>query len=303
MIKMIYGFSTDQHLNPAAASTIFIIAKINIMKTDQILKADILDIIFEHRNKDYGAYALRRHYSERVYKALGIIFIVALIVGSISFLYKDKISTELGKAGEVILCTLTDIQDNQAIIPEPPKPHKTNTTTPATAPIINQVPVIDDNSTPINDPAENNNNTAPEGSGGDGPGDEHDNNGIGNNPSIMPPAIPEPPKPVDKTTPVLNPEVQPSFPGGIEALRKFLKKNLLPPKEVESDEIISVTVQFVVGYDGILKSFVIVEDGGEEFNNEVIRVIKKMPAWIPGKSHGENVSVYYSIPVKFTPTD
>ena len=35
---------------------------------------------------------------------------------------------------------------------------------------------------------------------------------------------------------------------------------------------------------------------GEEFNNEVVRVLKKMPPWIPGKTKGENVSVYYSIP-------
>ena len=41
------------------------------------------------------------------------------------------------------------------------------------------------------------------------------------------------------------------------------------------------------------------EDGGEAFNNEVIRVLKKMPKWIPGKTHGENVSVFYTIPVKF----
>jgi protein TonB len=41
------------------------------------------------------------------------------------------------------------------------------------------------------------------------------------------------------------------------------------------------------------------EDGGYVFNNEVIRVLKKMREWIPGKSNGQNVSVYYTIPVKF----
>ena len=45
------------------------------------------------------------------------------------------------------------------------------------------------------------------------------------------------------------------------------------------------------------------EDGGVVFNNEVIRVLKKMPEWIPGKMHGENVSVYYSIPVKFVSSE
>ena len=43
----------------------------------------------------------------------------------------------------------------------------------------------------------------------------------------------------------------------------------------------------------------VLEDGGKAFNNEVIRVLKKMPVWVPGKNAGEHVSVYYTIPVKF----
>ena len=54
-----------------------------------------------------------------------------------------------------------------------------------------------------------------------------------------------------------------------------------------------------MGYDGALKGFEIVEDGGDEYNQEVIRVLKKMPRWIPGKSEGRNVSVFYLIPVSF----
>ena len=55
-----------------------------------------------------------------------------------------------------------------------------------------------------------------------------------------------------------------------------------------------VKVKFVVGYDGNLKSFELVQDGGSDFNNEVIRVLKKMPEWIPGKSKGtECIRVLY----------
>jgi len=66
---------------------------------------------------------------------------------------------------------------------------------------------------------------------------------------------------------------------------------------------VSVRVKFVVDYSGKLQSFVTLVDGGEEFNKEVVRVLKKMPEWIPGKAKGENVSVYYTIPVKFVPSD
>ena len=72
---------------------------------------------------------------------------------------------------------------------------------------------------------------------------------------------------------------------------------------MEEGESVSVKVNFVIGYNGKLQHFVTVQDGGEEFNKEVIRVLKKMPDWIPGKAKGENVSVYYTIPVKFTGAD
>jgi protein TonB len=86
-------------------------------------------------------------------------------------------------------------------------------------------------------------------------------------------------------------------------LTKFLEKNLINPTDMEPGDIIAVNVKFVVGYDGKLQQFTVVKDGGDIFNNEVIRVLKKMPQWIPGKSNGQNVAVYFTIPIKFVPAD
>jgi len=97
--------------------------------------------------------------------------------------------------------------------------------------------------------------------------------------------------------------VMPSYPGGMDALKRFLQRNLTNPRDLEENEIVSVKMKFVVGYDGKLKGFETIQDGGEEFNKEVLRVLKKMPAWVPGKSNGQNVSVYYTIPVKFVTGD
>lgn len=58
-------------------------------------------------------------------------------------------------------------------------------------------------------------------------------------------------------------------------------------------------VKFVVNFSGKLESFKVIESGGEVFDNEVLRVLQKMQPWIPGKNNGENVSVYYTVPVKF----
>jgi protein TonB len=82
-----------------------------------------------------------------------------------------------------------------------------------------------------------------------------------------------------------------------------LERNLSNPTEITEGEMIAVHVRFVVGYDGRLQKFIIVKDGGAIFNNEVLRVLKKMPQWIPGKSNGKNVAVYFTIPVKFVPAD
>jgi protein TonB len=95
----------------------------------------------------------------------------------------------------------------------------------------------------------------------------------------------------------------PSFPGGMAALKKFLERNLQSPRDMEAGEEVDVKVKFVVSFDGKLQRFETVQDGGEVFNKEVIRVLKKMPDWIPGKSNGEEVSVYYTIPVKFLPAE
>ena len=99
--------------------------------------------------------------------------------------------------------------------------------------------------------------------------------------------------------PINNPDVLPVYPGGMDALRKFLEQNLRNPRYMEEGETVTVQVKFVVGFDGKLQSFEIIENGGNEFNDEVLRVLKKMPSWIPGKSKGQNVPVYYIIPVKF----
>ena len=65
----------------------------------------------------------------------------------------------------------------------------------------------------------------------------------------------------------------------------------------------SVKIRFIVNADGSISGFDVIESGGDDFDKEVIRVLKKMPHWIPGKSNGHDVSVYYEVPVKFVADD
>ncbi|MES1226776.1 MAG: hypothetical protein ABUT20_65490, partial [Bacteroidota bacterium] len=85
------------------------------MKPELILKADMLDILFENRNKDYGAYELRRQYDKRLYKSLAIIFasllfvLVASIIKNRFFPHKAEIYTYR----EIPITELSTIDDKQ----------------------------------------------------------------------------------------------------------------------------------------------------------------------------------------------
>ncbi len=268
------------------------------MKTDAILKADVLDIIFENRNKSYGAYALRKFYNNRLYKALGVMLGFVIILCVLSFTIKDKKDS---LPVEILITTEFSAPPKDAKKPEKPKEFKQPiqaSVKPARS-VIFTTPVITSKTnvaviTTI-EPAIQISNV-------------QNLTGTGEPKVLVKPtngldsfSTPEPMKKIiDINTPTDFAEVMPSYPGGMEALRNFLQKNLQNPEDIEEGNTVAVKIRFVVGFDGTLKSFETVEDGGAAFNNEVIRVLKKMKPWNPGKTKGENVSVYYTIPVKFT---
>ena len=79
----------------------------------------------------------------------------------------------------------------------------------------------------------------------------------------------------------------------------FLNKYLRTPDELEAGQKRTVLVRFAVGEDGSITKFEIIQSGGAAFDNEVIRVLKKMPKWKPAVQNGQNVSVMFTQPVTF----
>ena len=275
------------------------------MNKNLILKTDILDIIFEKRNKAYGAYNLRKYYPNRLKLALGFMLIIAMAFSAFTLL-PNKDEHVITKPYEIPPPELRKIDET---VKEPEK--KPAVTKPVTKPTpVNQK--IQTNHIIVvakNEKADTVKTILPTDVTGTKnivnatPGlvlvePVKTNPGNGGSPNLNTPKT-------DITTP-RDPDavdVLPSYPGGMEALRKFLEKNLHTPDELQSGETVSVRVNFVVDYTGKLQSFVTVLDGGEAYNKEVVRVLKKMSAWIPGKAKGESVPVYYTIPVKFVMTD
>jgi len=107
-----------------------------------------------------------------------------------------------------------------------------------------------------------------------------------------------------KDLPLTIVEEMPQFPGGNDALSKFLGDNLKYPKLAREEGISgTVYVSFVVRKDGTITSIKILRGIGGGCDEEVERVVKLMPKWKPGKQKGEAVAVQFNLPVKFTLSD
>jgi TonB family protein len=95
-------------------------------------------------------------------------------------------------------------------------------------------------------------------------------------------------------------ETMPEFPGGVQALYKFLGENLqYPAVAVESGIQGRVVAKFVVQKDGTITDIQIKKGLDPACDKEAIRIIRKMPKWIPGTQDGKPVPVYYDLPVSF----
>lgn len=100
-------------------------------------------------------------------------------------------------------------------------------------------------------------------------------------------------------------EQMPSFPGGETELFKFINQNLKYPV-IPEDKImdnLSTKIQFVVTKNGEIKDIKPMKPQyeGTILTDSLTSIIKRMPRWIPGKHNGENVNVYFIIPLHISP--
>ncbi len=95
-------------------------------------------------------------------------------------------------------------------------------------------------------------------------------------------------------------EDMPKFPGGEQALGRFLRDNIKYPEEARKKDIQGrVYLTFIVEKDGSLTNFKVVRGIGHGCDEEAIRVAKMMPKWEPGKQRGKEVRVQFHLPVRF----
>lgn len=258
------------------------------MKTNHATIESFNDLVFENRNKEYGAYVIRNSYNNNVSMALFIALLLSGTLALITFLFSKKNDNIPITQGQVLIPDVSILVD---ITPPQSKPEiKIEKITPPkdiTPKSENLTLVASDNK---NDVIETTNKDAVITNKGkpDGTDSIIAKQDIIVTPTITPPA----------NEAKIVADQMPEFNGN---LFQFLRDNLKYP-DIARENYTSGTVvlQFIVEKDGAIDEIKVLKGIADGCTEEAIRVVKSMPKWKPGKNHGEPVRVLFNLPVKFT---
>lgn len=116
----------------------------------------------------------------------------------------------------------------------------------------------------------------------------------------MAPMTPDQAASKERTLEIFDVEVLPEFPGGEEAMYKYIGENLIYPKDAKKNAIQGVVVAtFIIDRDGSVTDVVLVRDIGAGCGEAAVNLIKSMPRWVPGQILGKPVRVRYTLPFRF----
>jgi protein TonB len=272
-----------------------------VLATALPIPSTLDDIVFEHRNKAYGAYELRTHYTTNINRALMIGVSCFLLMLLTNFLFARKKDENLDKEGVVI--NVQKIPDEELPIiekpkePEPPKPVEQVKTIKF---LIPEVVEETNNEMPPPTPEELENAVI----------SNKTQDGIETNeiaaepPTEASTAVTKVLEIEEDNTAFITVEVQPSFMGGNSEMYKFLGKNLKYPTAAQRANIQGkVFLSFIVEKDGSITDIETMKGIGFGCDEEAMRVVKLMPKWSAGKQNGRNVRVKFTIPVFFKLND
>ena len=260
------------------------------MDSNKILNADMLDIIFDGRNKEYGAYDLRKTYRRRMLIALGIMLTVALLV-FVGGILADSINKNQKAAVDIKDVTLEDVKEEKKNEPPPPPPPpklpepKVEIAKFTPPKIVKDEEVKEDEKPPEQEKLEDTKigTINQEGTKDEGIVAPPVEKGTG---EVVTPKVDN--EDYDKIfTKVENPA---EFPGGQDAWRRYLERSLQYPEAAQENGVQGVVrVQFIVDKEGNISEVQALNDPGEGLAEEAVRIIKKGPKWKPAEQNGRKV--------------
>jgi protein TonB len=252
------------------------------------------DLIFQGRNKEYGAYVLRGDSGKRHTRSIIIITILAVI----GFSIPKIIEMAAPKQKEVVMdqTVLSQLEKKKAevkqdlqrpVTKEPPPAVKSSIK--FTAPVIKKDEEVKDENEIKSQEELNTSKLAV--SIADVKGNDEKGGELIEDVKV---AVTQEEKPFDVV------EQMPTFPGGDSELLSFLSKNVkYPVSALENGIQGRVIVRFVVNKNGEVDRAEILRSLDSACDREALRVVKSMPKWIPGRQNGENVSVWFTLPINF----
>jgi protein TonB len=260
-----------------------------------ITGSEWLELVFEGRNQAYGAYALRRSSSRRHLLAyaytIGFAVLVLLIPSALLLFTPDRSREEM--LAVTTLSSMPEVPEENKIekIEAPPPPPLKSTIKFTIAKIVEDDKVPDEEVRTMEELTDV--KTAISVADVQGNDDE-----TGQDIADL-----EEHKLIVETEQVYMTgavEQNPEFPGGMDALMKWIKSELRYPASAAEMGIAGrVTVQFTVGKDGTVRDITVLRGVDSSLDKEAIRIIGKMPKWIPGKQGGQTVNVRFILPITF----
>ena len=273
------------------------------METNKILSADILDIIFEGKNKEYGAYELRKTYNKRITLALIITASLALLIFVGSVIAKN-IEDDSTTALEVKDLSLEEAPKEEKPPPPPPPPPKLPPPPPIQTIQFTPPKIVKDEEV-VKPPVENEKLE-------EAKVDVKTVEGVKDVGIVAPPVeeksqVVEAPKVVaeDEDKIFTKVEIEASFPGGDGGWARYVKRAIESNIDElqEAGESGTCRVRFIVSKDGSVSNVEALTMKGSKLAEVAVNAIRKGPKWTPAQQNGRHVNAYREQPVTFTIQD
>ena len=263
------------------------------------------DLVFQGRNKVYGAYQLRRSTGKRNIWAMVFVAAVAAVTYLGLAAYNSYQAAQKAKFEAEMEASLIETKKDAKVEKktETPKVEQVQKVEKVKSSIAFTPPVIKKDSEVKPEEEMKTQDELKETKTAIGAFDVKGNDEAGGTvlKAVEEIATPEPPKQEAEQNKVFDVvEQQPQFPGGMGALNQWLGSNIKYPAMAAENGIEGrVIVQFVVERDGSVSGVHVVRGVDSSLDKEATRVVAQMPKWIPGKQNGSAVRVKYTVPVTF----
>ncbi len=265
------------------------------------------DIVFEGKNKEFGAYTMRagstaRHTKAVFWVIISLAIVVVLLILSVNGVFSKAEDTTVASTVQEVVSyeveeQIEEEEEEQFVMPEEPEeiiaPEEV-----ANQQQVTDLLIVEDDKIEEDKQVKNTDevleNEAALGAVDITEGTNDLNKVIVKEEVIVAPVV------EDEPVSIAMVEQKPEFPGGEAAMYKWLGDNIVYPSAASEEGVQGrVVVEFVVGKDGSITNVRVVRPRHPALDKEALRVVKAMPNWVPGRNNGQPVKVTYTLPVTF----